>query len=129
MVRGLPGSGKSTLASYLHQGIQKSTRGFVAWVETDDYFMVDGEYRFNPQQLGDAHDWCQKEVRNAMQEDFENIIVSNTFSQMWEIEPYTCMAQAFGYNVQILECKGKFGSDHNVPQATIDRMTQRWEQV
>jgi shikimate kinase len=56
IVRGLPGSGKSTIAKQL------SYNHF----EADQYFERDGEYNFIPSEIGNAHQWCRHQVRNAM---------------------------------------------------------------
>ena len=56
LVRGISGSGKTTFAKEL---------GGVHF-ETDNYFMVDGEYKFDGTKLKEAHQWCQNEVNNAM---------------------------------------------------------------
>ena len=78
IIRGLPGAGKSSLAA-------KLTRlAFAA----DDYFMVDGEYRFDPTKLGEAHADCQRRVRVALTGGYEPVAVANTFCQRWEMEPY-----------------------------------------
>lgn len=49
VMRGVSGSGKSTLARVL-------ARGVGAIHSTDDYFYVDGEYRFSREQLQENHD-------------------------------------------------------------------------
>ena len=126
LIRGLPGSGKSQLASTLWYDsfLQKET---AEWCETDDYFTKEGRYKFNPQQLGDAHDWCQKRAAKAMQESTTTVIVSNTFTQLWELQPYLDMAKAYDYTIQVLHCEGNFGSVHGVPEETIRKMKARWE--
>ena len=94
LLRGLPGSGKSTLA--------KSLGGF--HVEADMFFMKDGEYRFDGSKLKDAHEWCQNEVNLAMILNHttganNKIVVSNTFTQEWEMKAYTDLAESYDYNV------------------------------
>lgn len=80
LIRGLPGSGKSTLArsmeSYFH-------------VEADMFFTdpYTGEYNFRREWLGAAHDSCQRMCRDALARG-ENVVVSNTFTQAWEMKPY-----------------------------------------
>ncbi len=80
IVRGVPGSGKSTFA--------KTLGG--THFETDNYFMIDGEYKFDFTKIKEAHNWCQSEVSNAMLLNYttginEKIVVSNTFTQEWEL--------------------------------------------
>ena len=48
LMRGLPGSGKSTLAKKIagNQGVIYST---------DDFFIVKGEYKYDPKMIGQYH--------------------------------------------------------------------------
>ena len=88
LVRGIPGSGKSTTAKLLGAG----GAGY-AHFEADMYFMEDGVYKFDPTKIRDAYAWCQNSVEQAMLLNHTSghnstIIVSNTFTQEWEMEPY-----------------------------------------
>lgn len=121
LVRGLPGSGKSTYARE-----QAQHHGYTH-VEADMYFENVNGGVFDPTLLRDAHAWCQHQVRYSLQ--YGTVIVSNTFTQRWEMQPYIAMAQALGIDVEIITMTGDYGSIHNVPQATIDKMRQRWEDV
>lgn len=121
LVRGLPGSGKTTIARMLWVQLVES-RHF----EADMFFMVDGEYRFDASMIKDAHKWCQDSARETLQEG-DSVIVSNTFTQLCEMQPYIDMAKEYGATLQVIECKGNFGSVHNVPIEAIERMRSRWE--
>jgi adenylate kinase family enzyme len=48
-MRGVPGSGKSTKAKQL-----AGTNGVV--YSTDDFFIVKGEYKYDPKLIGDNHE-------------------------------------------------------------------------
>jgi len=119
IIRGLPGSGKSTLA--------KSLGG--KHVEADMFFMEDGEYKFDATKIKDAHSWCQTIVGGWMSDSEERIVVSNTFTQEWEMMPYIEWAEDFGYKVFVLIVENRHGgvNEHNVPQEVIDKMKQRFE--
>lgn len=121
IIRGLPGSGKSTLALSL-----LNTTRDMRHVEADMFFMKDGIYQFDPTQLKDAHAWCQGVVKDYMEFGIP-VVVSNSFVKLWEMKPYLDMAQKHNYNVQVIECNGNFGSTHDVPEATIERMRAAWE--
>ena len=120
IIRGLPGSGKSTLAKMLCPRDA---------YEADDWFVDEGVYRFDPNQLVKAHQYCETVVKNAMDTRARKIAVANTFSQRWEMEPYFELAKKHKYVVQIIECQGNFGSIHGVPESVIERMKTRWEAV
>jgi adenylate kinase family enzyme len=97
LLRGIPGAGKSTLAKQLGD----------AHFEADSYFMVDGEYKFDPTKLRKAHEWCQGQVELAMIQnhvtyglDSSDIVVSNTFTQEWEMKNYYSLAD----QLMVTEC-------------------------
>lgn len=126
LLRGLPGSGKSTLARELGN----------AHFEADSYFMEDGEYKFDPSKLKDAHNWCQGQVEIAMIHnhvtyglDNSDIVVSNTFTQGWEMEPYFKLADTYGYRVFSIIVENRHGgqNEHGVPEDKLEIMKNRFE--
>ena len=119
LLRGLPGSGKSTLA--------QSLSGF--HFEADMFFMQDGEYRFDASKLKEAHDWCVNLAREGMNLNYKRIIVSNTFTQEWEMRPYYELAKEYGYRVTslIVENRHDGVNEHGVPEETLIRMEKRFE--
>lgn len=117
LVRGLPGSGKSTLA-------QKQF-AFYKHLEADMYFNMDGEYKFDASQLGAAHGWCKSQTRKAM-EAGKDVIVTNTFTQAWELKDYLCIATELNIVPVIIEMQTQYGNIHGVPDEAIARMTTRW---
>lgn len=124
LIRGLPGSGKSTMA----ESMIKDDPG-LRWTETDKYFIDhNGEYKFDPRELSDAHAWCQELTESNLAEGVSTV-VSNTFSRKWEMQPYIDMAKSHKAELVIHEAQGNWKSVHNVPQHTIDAMKNRWEQV
>lgn len=94
ILRGLPGSGKSTL--------QKRDYPDAVVASADQFFMVDGEYRFNPARLPEAHGTCCRTVIGALQVESPLIVVDNTAISVVEIAPYVLLAQAYGYDAEII---------------------------
>lgn len=118
LIRGLPGSGKSTLARQLTGSFH---------LEADQYFVnSQGEYKFNPAKLKEAHENCFKNAEYYLGGGY-SVVVANTFSRIWEMQPYIDLAHHLGIPLQVIECQGNFGSIHNVPEETIQRMKERWE--
>ena len=125
LLRGLPGSGKSTLAKQLGG----------SHFETDKYFMdKDGNYNFDGSKLKNAHEWCQGEVANAMLLNYttghnETIVVSNTFTQEWEMKPYMDMAKDWGYTIFSIIVENRHGgvNQHGVPDEKLQQMNDRFE--
>lgn len=124
IVRGIPGSGKSTFAKSLGD----------THFEADMFFMKDGEYKFDITKIKDAHKWCQDSVNTAMIMNNtaglnKTIVVSNTFTQEWEMKPYFEMAELHGYKVFsiIIENRHKGVNEHNVPEEVLNNMKNRFE--
>ena len=124
IIRGIPGSGKSTLAHKLMAA--HLLEGYVSHCEADQFF-VDPQkgYLYDKSKVQEAHWYCINKVEKAMCEALPTVIVSNTFTQEWQIEPYRKLAGAYGYTIQELVCFGKFESIHKVPQETIKKMGDR----
>lgn len=141
IIRGLPGTGKSTLGKTL-----APDASFAA----DDYFMVDGEYKFDPTKLGEAHAQCQATVRKALKEKKDiveskalvrwkthrGVSVCNTFSQRWEFQPYLEMAKEIGgiriFLIDLFDNNASLDelferNVHNVPRHVFKNMYDRWE--
>ena len=130
LIRGLPGSGKTTLARKLEARITGSFE-----VCADDFFMEGGKYKFDPARLEEVHRKCQKEVRVAMADHDSFIIVHNTFSMRWEMQPYFNLAEKHDYRVQVVDLfnAGLSVAElaernvHDVPHIAIKRMWARWD--
>jgi predicted kinase len=125
LLRGLPGSGKSTLA--------KEIGG--THFEADMFFLDENSnYKFDVSKLKDAHAWCQNEVNTSMilnvtTGEHERIIVSNTFTQEWEMEAYYALAKQWGYTVFALIVENRHGgvNEHGVPADKLEIMKNRFE--
>jgi predicted kinase len=127
LLRGLPGAGKSTLANQIGG----------THFEADMYFINEnGEYIFNGADIKKAHQWCQSQVELAMIQnhityglDSSDIVVSNTFTQGWEMEPYYKLAESYGYRVFSLIVENRHGGEniHGAPENKIEEMRVRFE--
>ena len=125
LLRGIPGAGKSTLAKQLGD----------SHFETDTFFMVEGEYKFDPTKLRKAHEWCQSQIELAMINnhvtaglDNSDIVVSNTFTQAWEMDAYYELAKQYGYRVFSIIVENRHGgvNQHNVPEDKLQIMKDRF---
>jgi predicted kinase len=129
LVRGLPGSGKSTFAKHIWNDY--------AICEADKYFVnkETGEYNFDPSKLKEAHEWCRNEVEIRMKDHQANpqyypeIVVSNTFTQEWEMQAYVDLANKYGYRVTTLIIENRHGGSniHGVPDDKLEIMRNRFE--
>lgn len=119
LIRGCPGSGKSTLAKKLADQYQH--------FEADMFFVNDGVYQYSKEGVKDAHLWCQRMTRHAMEDGMYPIAVANTFIKRWEMAIYYELAKAHGYRVVEIVCNNQFGNIHGVPFETVERMKKDFE--
>lgn len=124
IIRGLPGSGKSTLAHNLVENYNSTVH-----FEADMFFENNGEYRFNPEFISDAHSWCHSNVVKSLLDGFD-VAVSNTFTQLWEMKKYLELKDRIpGLTISVMEMTQDFGSVHDVPKETLEKMWKRWEEI
>lgn len=116
LIRGLPGSGKSTLAK------KQSAIHF----EADMFFMKNEVYCFDMTLLGEAHQWCETQTALALKRG-QAVVVSNTFIQWWQIEPYIQLAKRQNVPVKLLEARGNYQSVHDVPEEVLAQMKMTYE--
>jgi predicted kinase len=118
LVRGVPGCGKTTFAESICSNV----------VSADDYFMENGEYKFNARKLKYAHIYCQNKTESFMKAG-ENVAVANTFTRKWEMEKYYEHASKYGYMVFSVIVENRHGSVnvHNVPDDIVENMKNRFD--
>ena len=127
LLRGLPGSGKSTFA--------KKLLTYMTDVHYEaDMFFTDpntGEYKFDAVDLKRAHQWCYDQVKHTMEvyDDAITIVVSNTFTQEWEMRPYIDLAKKYNYTVTSLIVENRHNGEniHGCPVDKIEQMEDRFE--
>jgi len=129
LIRGVSGSGKSTLAHTIWNNY--------AICEADKYFIdkVTGEYKFDASKLKEAHEWCRSEVETKMKDNqfnpqyYPEIVVSNTFTMEWEMEPYFKLAEKYDYKVFTLIVENRHGGEnqHGVPSDKVQIMKDRFQ--
>jgi energy-coupling factor transporter ATP-binding protein EcfA2 len=119
LLRGLPGAGKTTLA--------KTLGG--AYIEADQFFEYEGKYEFDASKLKDAHAWCQNSVKVWTKNRVDRIIVSNTFTQAWEMDYYFELAKKHKYRVYSLIVENRHGgvNEHGVPADKLVQMKNRFD--
>jgi predicted kinase len=128
LIRGLPGSGKSSLANHMWNDL--------VVCEADKFFYDrEGNYNFDASKLREAHAWCKNQVEIRMKDNtinkqyYPEIVVSNTFTQEWEMEDYYKLAEQYGYKVVSLIVENRHGGKniHNVPDETLEKMESRFQ--
>ncbi|WP_255550336.1 AAA family ATPase [Moritella sp. 28] len=122
IIRGIPGSGKSTLAQRYLQLIPDAVH-----CEADHYFINrQGEYCYDGSKVKFAHQYCQKNIRNALSKG-QSVIVSNTTIKRWELTALLDIATRYNIEPHIIHCCGAFTSNHNVPAEIVANMALNYE--
>jgi len=128
ILRGIQGSGKS---SYIAKHFPDAEV-----CSADNYFMdEDGNYNFNPAELGKAHESClHRFVVEIWHGQTKTLVVDNTNVSLWEISPYLNVARAFGHEVEIVRCEAPAvvaaeRNVHGVPLKTVIAAANRMERL
>lgn len=135
IMRGLPGSGKSFLAKKMAETYTYESKAIFS---TDNYFMVNGKYIFNPDLLGIFHKKNLKAVSEYLKATvpgYATAIVDNTNTTWKEIKPYCQVARETNHSICFVEpdTPWKYDLDelvkrnsHGVPRESIARMLERF---
>lgn len=138
IVRGPCGTGKSTIANHLSEQFMFSRSHdeieSPPVIEADNFWGPN--YAFNKDFLGDAHKWCQLEVKREMIARTECIIVSNTSIKIRDVQVYADLARQFDYRFEIIRTPGPWDAKvlvkrnvHNVPLDVIQRFIDTYQHI
>ena len=119
IVCGASGSGKSRFSELIRSFNPDDS----AICAADDYFVVQGEYNFDPKRLGDAHRYCQTKFKGCCEMGVSIVIVANTSTRFKDRELYYNIAKENGYTVYSIGMENLNGTKdiHNVPDETLAR--------
>ena len=123
LLRGLPGAGKTSIATLL------SENGMYPIFSVDDFFTDEnGNYTFNFADNYLAYEQCRKGVEDAIQNKAAKIIVHNTFTLLWEMEPYFLLAKTYNCLLYVLTVEnyhtGK--NKHGVSDEQLQKMAEKY---
>lgn len=120
ILRAPSGFGKSTYAK----------KNFPKYIccEADMFFMMDGEYKFDRNKLGQAHKLCQDRTKVHLMLG-DNVVVSNTSTTAKEVNDYIRIANECKVPYRIIRLIKEFGNVHNVPQTVVEAMKARMQDI
>ncbi|XP_055641199.1 NEDD4-binding protein 2 [Toxorhynchites rutilus septentrionalis] len=138
LMRGAPGSGKS----YLSRALIDKTIGNGDYrnhiFSADDYFMVNGVYKYQADRIDSAHAFSQSNVRTKARDGWSPIVVDNTNMKHWEMHAYVQIATDNGYYLETLEPITHWRNNaralaarntHGVPEQKIKSMLANYEKL
>lgn len=117
IVRGIPGSGKSTFADFVADILKCQV------FETDDFFMRNGVYVFEPEKLAWAHRVCHEKAFAAIERDAVSVI-ANCDIRWRDLKDLIEKCDHRAVRVMIYDVLGDFGSVHDIPQHRMEKIRQ-----
>lgn len=125
LLRGLPGSGKTRLAKIL------SEQGKYPVYSVDDYFTnpKTGDYQFDFKNNHLAYKQCEEQTKQSMQNQVSKIIVHNTFTMDWELDPYFKLASEFNYTLFVVTVENyhQNPNTHGVSSEQLKKMEEKYK--
>jgi RNA polymerase sigma factor (sigma-70 family) len=113
--------------------IEKQKKRMAISIDDEDRSYLTGKLKadthFDASKIKNAHNWCRHSVMDAMKEGHPIVVVSNTFTQEWEMEVYYLLAEELGYRVtsMIVENRHEGKNIHGCPDDKIEQMKTRFE--
>lgn len=125
LLSGPSGCGKTTFATSL------ATQNSIKICSTDNYFMVDGIYKWDRNRIGAAHSDCYNQTHEELMAG-RSVIVDNTNLSIKEMNVYINLADKYKANLSIYRpefisvdiCSSR--NVHRVPTDTILSMIDRF---
>ena len=134
-LRGISGSGKTTVSNALSKLLGSE---IVVSLSEDNYFMVDGVYKFKSQNVTEAHKNCVHSMELALQSSaIHYIIMDNTHTQLWQLSNAETVAKEYDANLYYIDInvpdRAHFKvclkrQRHNVSEAALLEQWTNWEE-
>lgn len=135
IMRGLPGCGKSGMVKAIHDHYYPicyiGDKFFpIKVASADDFFMVNGEYKYDRSKIGQAHDWCFQKFLDYLKIKPGPYFVDNTNTSIKEIDRYVSISKSYSGYVYLItldiDVKTSIKRNvHKVPEKTIEAMYSR----
>lgn len=120
LVRGHPGSGKTTFS-------QEFVKHGYKHYENDAYFTdANGNYKFDFAFHQVAKDECVNKAIEALKNG-SNIVVSNTFTLLKEMDSLVNYAKGHNIPVRVFEMEMSYKNQHDVPADVVEAKKKQFE--
>jgi predicted kinase len=124
LLRGLPGAGKTAFAQLI------SENNTYPFYSVDDYFTAsDGHYKFEFSENHIAYAQCLSHTEQAISSGVQKVIVHNTFTMDWEMEPYFKIAKKYDCNLFVLTVEHYHDgtNTHEVTEEQLVKMAEKYQ--
>jgi len=133
-LRGISGSGKTTMSNAISHLLGSE---MVVSFSADNYFTVDGVYKFDILKISEAHKHCVNSMEIALQSPtIRYIIMDNTHTQLWHLSHAENVANQYDAKLHYLDInvpdKAHFllclkRQRHNVSEDVLLYQWNNWE--
>lgn len=132
IIRGVPGVGKRNYIYYLESGLNRE----FAICDWNDFFVKDGNYKFNGKETSKAENYCMRTLLAALTNNVKRIYIIGNFNEKWQYENYINIGKIFKYKIEISElvCKSipelkhyNTRSTHDIPYNKSLKLYESWE--
>jgi predicted kinase len=123
LLRGLPGAGKSSFAELI------SENNSYPIFSVDDYFTdQNGIYTFEFSKNHLAYSACLNHTEQALRQGILKVIVHNTFTMEWEMQPYFKLAEKYLCRLYVMTVENYHGKHnlHEVNEEQIKKMAEKY---
>ncbi len=124
LLRGLPGAGKTAFAQLI------SENNTYPFYSVDDYFTDEtGKYKFEFSENYKAYAQCLSHTEQAISSGVQKVIVHNTFTMDWELEPYFKIAKKYDCNLFVLTVEHYHDgtNTHEVTEEQLKKMAEKYQ--
>lgn len=124
LLRGLPGAGKTAFARLI------SEHNCYPFYSVDDYFTDEkGIYNFRFEENYKAYEQCLQDTEKGIIAAHAKIIVHNTFTLSWEMEPYFALAKKYQLILHVLTMEHYHDgvNAHGVSNEQLKKMADKYQ--
>jgi predicted kinase len=122
IIRGPSGAGKTTFAKMLLRYSLADLHYEADMWRFDKHYV----YCYDAAKNDEIHAECLDEARAALAQGFD-VVVSNTFVTLAQLQPYLDMVEAGGHGVTVIRVEGAFPNVHGVSEEVVKKMRREFE--